>query len=173
MAYLRPEPLRGKHSLEGFNCGEESLNTWLHRYSRHAEEANTARTFVTTSDGEKVVGFFSLTVGQVQAKDATIRLLKGQPADRPVPVVILARLAVDQAQQDQGLGRSHLQEAMLHFSSLAEHAGVRGLVAHALDQRARTFYLRFGFEESPADPLHLILLAKDLKRFLDQAAASR
>lgn len=167
MACSRPEPLRGKHVLEGFDCGEESLNTWLHRYSRHAEAAGTARTFVTTSDGERVVGFFSLTVGQVQPEDATVRLLKGQPTDRPVPVVILARLGVDRAQQGRGLGRSLLQEAMLRFNNLAEHAGVRGLVAHALDEDARSFYLRFGFELSPTDRLHLILLAKDLKRFLD------
>lgn len=167
MAYSRPEPLRGEHSIEGFDCGEESLNTWLHRYSRHAEAANTARTFVTSSDGEKVVGFFSLTVGQVQPQDATVRLLKGQPADRPVPVVILARLAVDKGHQDKGLGRSLLQEAMLHFGTLSEHAGVRALVVHALDQGARSFYVRFGFEPSPTDELHLILLAKDLKQFLD------
>jgi len=169
VAYSRPEPLGGKHVLEGFDCGEESLNTWLHRYSRHAEAADTARTFVTTSDGKQVVGFFSLTLGQVQPEDATVRLLKGQPADRPVPVVILARLAVDRAHQGKDLGRSLLQEAMLRFNDLAKHAGVRALAAHALDEQAKAFYLRFGFDESPTDPLHLILLAKDLNRFLDQA----
>ncbi len=169
MAYSRPEPLRGRHRLDGFDCGEESIDTWLQRYSRHAEAADTARTFVTTSDGEQVAGFFSLTVGQVRSEDATARLLKGQPADRSVPVVILARLGVDRAHQGRGLDRSLLQDAMLRFGTIAESAGVRGLVAHALDEPAQTFYLRFGFEPSPTDPLHLILLAKDLRLLLDEA----
>ncbi len=166
MGYSRPEPLGANHRLEGFECGEASIDTWLHRHARHAESASSARTFVTTSDGERVAGFFSLTVGQVRPEDATVRALKGQPADRPVPVVILARLGVDRVHQGRGLGRSLLQEAMLRFVTIAENAGVRGLVAHAQDERAKAFYLRFGFEPSPTDPLHLIVLAKDLQLFL-------
>lgn len=172
MAYSRPGPLGEKHRLDGFDCGEESIDIWLQRYARHAESASSARTFVTTSDGEKVAGFFSLTVGQVRSEDATVRLLKGQPADRPVPVVILARLGVDRAHQGRGLGRSLLQEAMLRFATIAENAGVRGLVAHAQDERAMGFYLRFGFEPSPTDPLHLIVLAKDLRLFLGEVGGA-
>ncbi len=169
MAYSRPEPLRGKHRLETFDCGDESLNMWLLRYSRHAEAVQSARVFVTTNDGEHVVGYYALVVGQVQAEAATARLLKGQPAGRPVPVVILARLAVDQRHQNREIGRSLLQDAMLRCARVGGDAGVRALVAHAANEEARGFYRRFGFEESPTDPLHLILLMKDLKRLLEEA----
>lgn len=172
MAYTRPEPLRGLHRLEGFDCGEEALTAWLLRHSRHAEAAGSARVFVTTDEGEQVVGYYALVVGQVESADATERMLKGQPVDRPIPVVVLARLAVDQAHQDRGLGRSLLQDAMLRCAAVADQAGVRALVVHAADEKARAFYRRFGFEGSPTDPLHLILLIKDLKRFLDQAEST-
>jgi GNAT superfamily N-acetyltransferase len=170
LAYTRPEPLRGKHRLEGFDCGEEALTTWLLRHSRHAQAAGSARVFVTTEDGERVVGYYALAVGQVQAAAATDRMLKGQPVERPIPVVILARLAVDQGHQRKGLGRSLLQDAMIRCGAVAEQAGVRALVVHAANEEAREFYLRFGFEKSPTDPLHLILLMKDLKKYLDEVA---
>lgn len=166
MAYSRPDPLRGKHDLGSFNCGEESLDGWLHRYSRHAEAAGSARVFVTT-DGREVVGYYALAVGQVEAKDGTERLRKGQPGGRPIPVVILARLAVDQRHQGRGIGRSLLQDALLRVVGAAQAVGIRALVIHA-HQEAREFYLRFGFEPSPTDPLHLILLMKDVARFLEE-----
>jgi hypothetical protein len=98
VTYTPPEPLRGKHDLGDFCCEEDALDNWLHRHSRHAEAAESARTFVTT-DGRRVVGFYALAIGQVEPDDATERLLKGQPAKRPIPVLILARLAVDHDHQ--------------------------------------------------------------------------
>jgi predicted N-acetyltransferase YhbS len=166
MSYSRPEPLRGNHKLAGFASGEESLDNWLLRRARHAEAAESARTFVTT-DGKRVVGYYALTVGPVQPGDATERLLKGQPVGRPVPVLILARLAVDQEHQGKGLGRSLLQDALLRCDAVSESAGVRAVVAHA-HREATPFYDRFGFECSPSDPLHHILLMKDLRRFLQE-----
>jgi len=166
MAYSRPEPLRGKHSLEGFCCGDDSLDTWLLRHARHAEAAGSARTFVT-GEGERVIGYYALVVGQVEAGDATERLLKGQPSNRPVPVVILARLAVHSDHQGKGLGRSLLQDALLRAATAAESVGIRALVAHA-EEGASGFYDRFGFESSPTDPLHRILLMKDLRQLLSE-----
>jgi predicted N-acetyltransferase YhbS len=169
MAYSRPEPLGDKHELEGFQCGEESLDAWLLRYSRHAQAAESARVFVTTDDGEHVVGFYALAAGQVHAADATARLLRGQPAGRSVPVIVLARLAVDHRHQRRGLGRSLLGDAMLRCATASESIGARAVVVDAITEEARAWYLRFGFEASPTDPLHLILLMKDLKRLLDEA----
>jgi GNAT superfamily N-acetyltransferase len=166
MAYTAPEPLRGEHSVGGFESGEDSLDEWLARHARTAEATGSARVFVTTQGGKQVVGYYTLAAGQVSPLDATARLRKGQPGKRPVPVVILARLAVDRRHQGQGLGRSLLQDAMLRCLEAAEKVGIRALVAHAIDEQARGFYLRFGFEESPTDPLHVILLIKDLGRFL-------
>lgn len=167
MAYSRPEPLRGKHNFGSFSCGEESLDGWLHRYSRHAEAAGSARVFVTT-DGHEVVGYYALAVGRVEAKDGTARLVKGQPRGKPVPVVILARLAVDESHQGRGVGRSLLQDALLRSAGAARAVGIRALLVHAHEE-ARDFYLRFGFEPSPTDPLHLILLMKDVARFFEEA----
>lgn len=166
MAYSRPEPLRGKHDLNGFCSGEDALDNWLHRYSRHAEAAGSARVFVT-ADEKRVIGYYALSVGQIEPGVATERALKGQPAKRPVPVVILARLAVDQEHQAKGVGRSLLQDALLRCADAAESVGIRALIAHA-NEYASPFYDRFGFESSPTDPLHRILLLKDLRRFLDE-----
>lgn len=166
MAYTQPEPLRGKHDLDEFDCGEESLNSWLYRHSRHAEAVGSARVFVTT-DGSRVVGYYALVVGQVEAGQATARLLKGQPAGRPVPVVILARLAVDSDHQKAGLGRSLLQDALLRCAGAAQAVGIRALVVHSHSE-AQGFYEASGFEPSPTDPMHLILLMKDIEKFIEE-----
>lgn len=169
MPYSSPEPLRGKHDLEGFCSGDDALDSWLRRHARHAEAAGSARTFVTT-DGGRAVGFYALSIGQVEPGDATERLLKGQPANRPVPVIVLARLAVDLTHQGQGVGRSLLQDALLRCATAAESVGVRALAAHTYEE-ARGFYDRFGFEASPTDPLHRILLMKDLRQLLNEVDA--
>ena len=166
MGYSRPEPLRGKHDLGDFRCGEESLDSWLHRYSRHAEAAGSARVFVTT-DGARIVGYYALTVGQVEPGEATERLRKGQPRGSSVPVAILARLAVDTAHQGRGLGQSLLQDALLRCAAAARAVGIRALIVHAHEQAA-DFYARFGFEPSPTDSLHLVMLMKDVARFLEE-----
>lgn len=166
MAYTQPEPLRGKHGFGDFCCDEDALDNWLHRHSRHAEAAGSARTFVTCN-GDRVIGYYALAIGQVEPDDATERLLKGQPARRPVPVLVLARLAVDRDHKSRGVGRSLLQDALLRCTAVAESVGVRAVVAHA-NEGASGFYDQFGFESSPTDPLHRILLMKDLRRFLDE-----
>lgn len=165
MAYTHPEPLRGKHDLGEFDCGEPSLSSWIHRYARHAEAVRSARVYVTTSDGPIVVGYYALTVGQVDPAKGTARLTKGQPAGQSVPVAILARLAVDTDHQGRGLGRSLLQDALLRCLHAAQAVGIRAVVVHAHEEAA-AFYEAFGFEPSPTDPLHLVLLMKDVERLL-------
>jgi len=144
---------------------------WLHRYARHAEAGGSARTFVTASEGQ-VVGYYALSAGQVEALEATERLVKGQPQGRPVPVVVLARLAVDKRHQKKGVGRSLLQDALLRCMAVAETIGARAVIAHATEE-ANEFYDRFGFEASPADSLHRILLMKDLKKLMKEKEGHR
>lgn len=168
MRYTQPEPLRGKHDLGDFCCEEDALDNWLHRHSRHAEAAGSARTFVSR-DGSRVIGYYALAIGQVEPDEATERLLKGQPARRPVPVLVLARLAIDRDHQGRGVGRSLLQDALLRCVSVAESVGVRALVAHA-NEEASDFYDRFGFESSPTDRLHRILSMKDLRHFVNEVS---
>lgn len=170
MPYTRPELLRSTHALDGFRCGEEALDTWLDRYSRQAQNDRSARVYVTTDGTNQVVGYYALAAGAVRPHDATARLLKGQPSERDVPVLLLARLAVDKRHQGQGIGRSLLLDAMQRCASVAEVAGVRAFTAHALGPGARAFYLQYGFEPSPTDPLHLILLTKDLLKLLAEAS---
>jgi GNAT superfamily N-acetyltransferase len=163
VAYTPPEPLRGKHELGEFDCGEQSLTTWICRYARHAEATRSARVYVATAGDSTVIGYYALTVGQIEAARGTTRLAKGQPPGAPIPVAILARLAVDQGHQGQGLGRSLLQDALLRCAGAAQRVGIRALVVHSHEKSAG-FYRGFGFEPSPADPFHLILLMKDIER---------
>lgn len=168
MGYSPPEPLRGKHSTEGFECGEPSLDTWIEKHARQAEASGSARVFVTTDDGERVVGFYALAAASVSPKEATERLMKGQAKHQSVPVILIGRLAVDVNHQGKQVGRSLLQDALLKCATAADSIGARAVVVHAISDDAASFYDRFGFEGSPSDPHHLILLMKDLRKLLSR-----
>jgi GNAT superfamily N-acetyltransferase len=171
VGYRGPEPLGPDHELDAFACGEPALDEWLKRHARSSHAAGGARAYVTTTtdDAKRVVGYYALAAAQVEPADATARVAKGQPGRRPVPVVLLARLAVDRAHQGRRVGSSLLKDAMLRVLQAADAIGVRALLVHAKHERARAFYEQYGFEPSPSDPLHLVLLIKDLKRFVERA----
>lgn len=169
MSYSRPQPLKRGHNRERFACGEPELDRWLADHALEAQASRSARVFVSTDD-QRVVGYYALTAAQLLPEEASTRALKGQPKERPVPAVLLARLAVDLSHQGQGLGRSLLQDAMLRANEAAEELGIRVLLVHAKHGLASRWYKRFGFEESPTDPLHLMLLMKDLRAFLSAAS---
>ncbi len=166
MGYSLPEPLRGKHDTEGFECGEPSLDRWIERHAREAEASDSARVFVTTDRGRKVVGFYALAAASVSPDQATERLMKGQSQHQSVPVVLIGRLAVALDNQGKQLGRSLLQDALLRCAAVADSIGARAVVVHAISDDAARFYGRFGFETSPTDPHHLVLLMKDLRKLL-------
>jgi GNAT superfamily N-acetyltransferase len=172
VAYRGPEPLAKSHALDDFDCGGPPLNDWLVRHALASQAAGTARVFVTTEDGEQVVGYYALAAAQVEPVAATERLAKGQPKHRPIPVVLLARLAVDLDHQSRGVGTSLLTDAMLRAHQAADQIGLRAMLVHAKDDRARDWYEQYGFESSPTDPLHLILLMKDLRAFIARASRS-
>ena len=166
MPYRRPERLARTHELDDFDCGEPALDEWLKRHARAADASESARVFVVTEDGVTVLAYYALAAAQIEPRSATARALKGQPA-RPIPAILLARLAVDRGHQSRGLGRSLLQDVMLRCVAAADEIGVRVLLVHAKHERAKQWYERYGFEESPTDPLHVMLLMKDLRRFVD------
>jgi GNAT superfamily N-acetyltransferase len=122
----------------------------------------------TLDDGETVVGYYALAAAQVAPDEATARALKGQPRARPVPAILLARLAVDREHQGAGLGRSLLQDVLLRCVDAAEAIGARVLLVHAKHDAAKAWYIRYDFEESPTDPLHLLMLLKDVRAFLQR-----
>jgi GNAT superfamily N-acetyltransferase len=158
------EKLASHHDVTEFDCGRFELNQFLQRFALPSQHANSSQTYVVCR-GQRVVGFYSLAVGAVARDDAPPRAGKGL-ARHPIPVMIVARLAVDQTEQRAGLGRALLKDALLRTSQAADIAGIRALVAHAKDEDAREWYEQFDFEPSPTDPLHLFLLMKDVKRLL-------
>lgn len=172
MICSQPEPLRRDHAVEDFSCGEPALDEWLGRYGWSSQAAGSSRVYATT-DGTRVVGYYALAAAQVAREDAPRRIAAGQPAHRPIPAILLARLAVDSAHQRRGVGQSLLMDAMLRCEQAAEQIAARVLLVHAKDAAARQWYARFGFEESPTDPLHLMLLMKDLRAFLQGRRATR
>ena len=173
MAYRRPEPLGNHHRLDEFRCGEPALDEWLKRHARAAQASDSARVYVVTlDDRETVVGYYALAAAQVVPEDATSRTLKGQPRTRPLPAILLARLAVDERHQGAGLGRSLLQDVLLRCAEAAEAIGARVLLVHAKHESAKQWYMQFAFEESPTDPLQLLMLLKDVRAFLQRHGLS-
>ena len=164
MRLSAPQPLSASHRLQDFDCGNAALTLWLQRHAVQAQGSGSARTFVAC-DGERVAGYFSLTVGQIDTLQAPERIRKGM-GQYPIPLVILARLAVDLNYQRRGLGFSLLQDAITRTVAIAEHAGIRALLTHPIDARADAFYRRFGFEPVPMQDRQLLLLIKDARRFI-------
>lgn len=161
MTAFRIEKLTKRHAVEDFDCGEVALNRFLARFALVNQTANSAVTYVGLS-GDEVIGFYSLVVGEVYYADAPERLKKGL-AQHPVPVMLLARLAVSRSWQNQHLGSGLLKDAIRRTLQAADIAGIRALIVHAKDDRARAFYQRHDFIPSPSDPLHLFALITDLR----------
>lgn len=163
MTAFQIEKLHRRHVVETFDCGDEALNRFLVRFALPNQMANASQTYAGIADGDAIVGFYTLVVGEVGIEEAPERLSKGL-ARHPVPIMLLARLAVDQKWQGRGIGAGLLRDAVLRSLQVADIAGVRALVVHAKNDAARSFYQRFDFQPSPSDPLHLFALIKDLKR---------
>jgi GNAT superfamily N-acetyltransferase len=159
------EKLAKEHDLSRFDCGNEALNLWLRRFAWINVQNDAARVYVAHRRDRVVVGYHALTAGSVSRAEAPERIGHGLAA-HPVGVVVLGRLAVDQAQHGKGLGTTLLQDALLRAEQAAETVGVRALLVQAIDATARSFYLRFGFSPSPVDDMRLMLLMKDLRALL-------
>ena len=150
-----PEPLAPHHRLEGFSCAEPLLDEWLKRRALANQLSGASRTFVSADATDAVLGYYALAAGAVSHPAATRSIRHDMPD--PVPVVVLARLAVDTRAQGIGLGAAWLQDAVRRAVAVAENAGVRALLVHALNDHARRFYTRYGFQASPVHPLTLML----------------
>jgi len=150
--------------VESFDCGHVALNEFLQRFALVNQRSNSSQTYASCNAGQ-VAGFYSLAVGSVEPSHSAPRVIKGIPR-HPVPVMILARLAIDQRYQRQGLGKALLKNALLRTVQAADIAGIRALLVHAKDEEARNWYRQWEFEESPTDAYHLFLLVKDIKALL-------
>jgi GNAT superfamily N-acetyltransferase len=165
--FAGPEPLDRGHPINGFECGEGSLDIWLARHARAASGAGSAKTYVVTDAEQerRVVGYQALTAASVENREATQRATKGMGQYR-IPAVLLSRLAIDRSVQARGIGALLLADAMRRAVAVSEEIGVRLLLAHALNDGARTFYMKYGFEESPSDAMNLQMIIKDIRASL-------
>jgi len=158
------ERLTEEHDLSRFDCGKLSLDDWLRRFALINDRNDSARTYVVHRH-RVVLGYYSLDAGSVVREEATARVAKGL-ARHPIPVAVLARLAVDLAVKGSGLGAALLKDALLRVHGAADVIGIRAILVHAIDPQARSFYRHFEFEPFPTDDLRLLLLMKDLRENL-------
>lgn len=161
------QKLDASHEVDAFDCGKEPLDRFLQRHALVNQKAGSAQTYVVCRGEQRVAGYYSLAVGAVEHADAPGRVGKGL-ARHPIPVMLLARLAIDRAEQGKGLGKALLKDALLRTAQAADIAGIRTLLVHAKDDEARAWYEQFDFEPSPTDPYHLFLLMKDLRALLGE-----
>lgn len=156
-----PEPLAAAHRLDDFECGESVLDEWLKRRALANQASGASRTFVVTDEGSRVYSYYAMAAGAVSHQLATSGVRRNMPD--PVPVMVLARLAVDRRAQGLHLGAALLQDAVNRAVAVSQNAGVRALLGHALHEKARQFYEHYGFQSSPTHPMTLMLRLSGVK----------
>ena len=155
MTLAAPARLEPDHQIKHFSCGEPSLDEWLRRRALNNQLSGASKTFVVANTHREVMGYYALALGAVAREEATRSIRQNMPD--PIPVMVLARLAVDARAQGQKLGAAMLQDALHRCMIVSEHAGIRALLVHALNDRAQTFYQDFGFRPSPLQAQTLML----------------
>ena len=150
-----PQPLVASHILDEFDCGESVFDEWLKRRAMNNQMSGASRTFAVTDQDSHVYGYYAMAAGAVSHQMATSSVRRNMPD--PVPVMVLARLAVDRRAQGIKLGASLLQETVNRAVVVSHNAGVRALLVHALNDRAKAFYEHYGFQSSPLHPMTLML----------------
>lgn len=155
MNLLAPESLLPDHQIHSFTCGQSVLDEWLKRRALGNQTSGASRTFVVTTSEREVMGYYALAAAAVAQLDATRYIRQNMPD--PVPVMVLARLAVDARAQGMKLGVALLQDALQRCVLVSQNTGVRAMLVHALNDRARQFYEYYGFKASPAHPMTLML----------------
>ena len=168
MSELRPvEPLdRKRHETDGFDCGVPNLDRWLRAHAGQSQRRDVARTFVTTDSNRNVVGYYTLVAGEVEHAAASPHVRAGVSAHFPIPVCLIARLAVDRSWQGRGLGRDLLRDAMRRALAASDQIGIRAVVVDAIDEEAAGFYRRRGFESATGDGLTLMVPIAAVRRRL-------
>ena len=154
-------------AVEGFDCGDAELNTYLARFALHNHRNDSARCYVVMR-GEKLAGYYCLTSASLSDEEAPRRVAKGL-ARHEIPAILLARLAVDSSEQHQGIGSSLVRDALVRTAQAAEIVGCRILIVNAKNDRALRFYKDLDFTPLPGNELHLFLLLKDLRKTLRES----
>ena len=152
--YRAPVPITAEHRLEGFESGKPPLDDWLKTHAID-NEGKASRTFVVVDDHGAVWAYYTLATGNVTRTEVPRKLRHGLP--NPVPVMVLARLAVDRRHAGKGLGPALLREAMTRTLKVSNNAGVRALIVHAIDDDAVGFYAKYGFQLFPPETRTMFL----------------
>lgn len=161
-----PAHIEQHHDLTAFDCGQPELNEWLRRQALKNEASGASRTYVTCVEG-RVVGYYALATGAVARAAATGKVRRQIPD--PIPVMIIGRLAVDARHQGRGLGYGLLRDALLRTLQVATQTGIRAVLLHAMTADAKRFYQRAGFQESPVDPMTMMIAIADIEKALRAA----
>ena len=161
-AIASPTLLNSDHNTAQFNCGTLSLDEWLKKRALKNQSNGASRSFVIC-ENNRVIGYYALATGSVERLIASGAIARNMP--EAIPVIVLGRLAVDVQYQGQRLGSALLKDAMLRTLSIARNVGVRGLLVHAISEEAKQFYLSYGFQLSPVEPMTLLLSVKHLKGY--------
>jgi GNAT superfamily N-acetyltransferase len=163
MSFTPPEPLNSEHSLADFICGIDALDDWLKRRAVANQTSGATRTFVVCVEN-KIVGYYALASGSISSQSVVGNFRRNMP--NPIPIVILARLAIDSSCQGRGLGRALFRDAALRVVQAADTIGIRGIIVHAISPEAKSFYLALGFNESPIEPMTLMITLNDLRAYV-------
>lgn len=158
-----PEPLNADHVIAGFDSGVPSFDDWLRQRALHNQASGASRCFVVR-DGEQVVAYCALAASAVAPSAAAGRFKRNMPD--PIPVVVLARLAIARSHQGQGLGRAVFQDAAHRVIHASAAIGIRGMLVHAISDEAKAFYLQLGLTPSPFEPMTLMATVADLRATL-------
>lgn len=161
LQFSAPAPLLASHRLEEFECGEAVLDEWLKRRAMANQVSGASRTFVVADQDNRVYGYYAMAAGAVSHQMATSPVRRNMPD--PVPVMVLARLAVDLRAQGMKLGASLLQDAVNRAVAVSHNTGVRAMLVHAIHDNAKHFYEHYGFQASPLHPLTLMLRLNNVR----------
>lgn len=159
------EPLSGNHDRGGFDCGVPELNAFLKATARQHGDKGISRTFVLTAGDAKILGYFTLTLCEIRAARLPAAYARKYPS-HGLPAVRLGRLAVSRRHQGKRYGELLLVEAIHRTLLIADQAGLVGLFVDAKDEKARTFYERYGFVPLPGHELQLFLPLATLRAAL-------
>jgi GNAT superfamily N-acetyltransferase len=160
LVFVAPELINKSHNKKDFDCGNEHLNIFLKNYALQNDKNNSSRTYVSIDRStEKIIGYYTLTYGSIAYAEATEEVKKGMPK-YPIPVMILARLAVDKNYKGLGIGAGLLKNAICRTIQASEIAGLRAMISHAKDENAKRFYAYHGFQSSHLDNYHMMITIK-------------
>jgi GNAT superfamily N-acetyltransferase len=162
---MHTKPLDKFQDRNFFDCEVEPLNDYLKKYALQNQKKDAARTYVLTNEENQIIGFYTLVFGSVTIEETTPKVATGL-GKYPIPIILLARLAIDKNQKGKGLGKLLMRDALLRAVRASEIAGLRAFLVHAKDESAKTFYEKLGFQPSPYNEFHLYLKMSDIRASL-------